>query len=79
VKSDPAARARHLDARLPGLDRAWRDAAVGSEDAFDAAVSAIAMSRHEAQLRTLPGIDDAAARFEGRVWCPLATASPSAG
>ena len=42
--------------------RRWRDAAVGSEDAFDAAVSALVMSRHEAELRALPALDDLAAR-----------------
>ena len=70
VKSDPAARAAHLDARLPELAHKWRDAAVGSEDAFDAAVSALVMSRHEAELRALPALDDLAARAEGCVWSP---------
>jgi hypothetical protein len=70
VKSSPAARADHLDAHLPDLTSAWRDAAVGSEDAFDATVSAVVMSRHEAALRELPALDEPAARLEGWVWSP---------
>jgi hypothetical protein len=66
VKSDPVARAQHLDAHLPGLTAELRAAAVGSEDAFDAAVSAVVMSRHEARLRTLPPVEDAG--VEGEVW-----------
>jgi len=50
VKSDAAARATHLDLHLPELAPDLRDAAVGSEDAFDAAVSAVVMSRDEAVL-----------------------------
>jgi hypothetical protein len=70
VKSDAAARAAHVDAHLPDLPRTWRDAAIGSEDAFDAAVSATVMSRHEAELRALPALDDSCARYEGYVWAP---------
>jgi hypothetical protein len=78
VKSDAAARAAYLDAHLPQLERVWRDAAVGSEDAFDAAVSAVVMSRHEAALRALPALDDPGMRAEGCVWSP-ATVPLSAG
>jgi hypothetical protein len=70
VKSDAAARATHLDRELPGLDPASRDAAAGSEDAFDAAVSAVVMSHHEAELRALPALAGDAARYEGWVWSP---------
>jgi hypothetical protein len=66
VKSDARARAAHLDEHFPGLAKALRALAVGSEDAFDAAVSAIVMSRHEDELRTLPVLDDAG--VEGWVW-----------
>jgi hypothetical protein len=79
VKSDPAARASHLDAHLPDLARPWRDAAIGSEDAFDAAVSAVVMSRHEAELRALPARDDRASLIEGWVWSPVSlSTAPSA-
>ncbi len=70
VKSDPAARAAHLAASLPDLEPSLGALAVGSEDAFDAAVSAVVMSRHEAALRALPVVDDPTLRREGRVWAP---------
>jgi hypothetical protein len=69
VKSSATARAAYLDDHLPRLLPAWRDAAVDSEDAFDAAVSAVVMSRHEPALRALPALDDRA-RSEGCVWSP---------
>jgi hypothetical protein len=75
VKSDPAARAEHLDSRFPGLDRAHRDHAVGSEDAFDAAVSALVMSSHEDALRALPPRREPEYRREGCVWAPGAPGS----
>jgi len=67
VKSDARARATHLDEHLGDLSAPMRDAAVGSEDAFDAAVSAVVMSRHEAMLRALPALGDEL-RYEGWVW-----------
>jgi hypothetical protein len=67
VKTDASARAAYLDTRHPGLARPLRDAAAESEDAFDAAVSALAMSRHEATLRSLPSLDGEF-RLEGCVW-----------
>jgi hypothetical protein len=69
VKSDATARAAHLDAAHRGLPRPLRDAAAGSEDAFDAAVSAIVMSHHEAELRALPAVARDL-RLEGCVWSP---------
>jgi hypothetical protein len=73
VKSDASARAAHLDQRFPRLPPALRDAAVGSEDAFDAAVSAVVMSRHEVALRALPRVD---AGREGCVWSAPVTGEP---
>jgi hypothetical protein len=72
VKSDRSARARLLDARYPALPPALRARAIASEDAFDAAVSALEMSGHEHALRALPRVDDGTARREGRVWIPPA-------
>jgi hypothetical protein len=71
VKSDAAARAAYVDRHLPVLAPALRDATVGSEDAFDAAVSAIVMSRHEHALRALPVLGSET-RLEGAVWSPSA-------
>jgi hypothetical protein len=71
VKSDVSARVRHLDEQHPALPRELRDRAIASEDAFDAAVSALVMSRHERALRALPRLHDATtARREGWVWTP---------
>jgi hypothetical protein len=67
VKSDARARAAHLDALVPALPASMRDDAVGSEDAFDAALSAVVMSRDEAALRSLPVLDGEY-RLEGCVW-----------
>jgi hypothetical protein len=80
VKSDALARAAHLDAAHPDVPRALRDAAVGSEDAFDAAVSAVVMSHHEDELRALPAVD-ATMRLEGCVWSPVSwpAARPAGG
>jgi len=44
--------------------------AAGSEDAFDAAVSALAMSEHEAELRTLDPPADPVYAIEGKIWQP---------
>jgi hypothetical protein len=68
VKSDESARAAHLDALHPRLDPGLRRVAMGSEDAFDAALTAIGMSRHETTLRSLPARDDAVVRREGWIW-----------
>jgi hypothetical protein len=70
VKSDPLARLAYLDERYPELACDVRDRAVASEDAFDAAVSAVVMSHHERDLRRLPVVDDPVARREGWVWTP---------
>jgi hypothetical protein len=47
--------------------------AAGSEDAFDAAVSAIIMSRHRDELSALPRVTDATVRLEGWIWEPADT------
>jgi hypothetical protein len=75
VKSDATARADLLDTSHATLPRSLREAAASSEDAFDAAVSAIVMSHHEAELRALPVLEGER-RLEGCVWRP---GVPSAG
>jgi Protein of unknown function (DUF429) len=44
--------------------------AAGSEDAFDAAVSALVMARHADQLAALEPTSDRVHAIEGRVWRP---------
>ena len=75
VKSSAPARVAYLEAQFPELNPAMRDVAASTEDAFDAAVSAIVMSRHEHELLALPTCDDARTRREGRVWLPGQAAS----
>jgi hypothetical protein len=62
VKSRPAARERYL------AERAWPPEAAVSEDAFDAAVSALVMARHRDALARLEPAADAWTRREGRIW-----------
>jgi hypothetical protein len=73
VKSDVSERIRLLDARYPAIPPELRDHAIASEDAFDAAVSALVMSRHERDLRALPRLRDTLTRREGWVWTPAAS------
>jgi len=72
-KSDAAARTRHLD-RYSQLVPAMRSAAERSEDAFDAAISALEMWRHRDELAALPSARDDVDRIEGAVWKPEAQA-----
>jgi hypothetical protein len=72
-KSDRGAREAYL-ARLGWPPEPPRRAgAAGSDDAFDAALSARAMDRHWDRLAALPAIPEphrAAARLEGWIWLP---------
>ena len=43
---------------------------VGSEDAFDAAISALVMHEHLADLAALPQTTDPVTLLEGDVWRP---------
>ena len=71
-KSDPRARAELLERRYPALDAEHRAAGVASEDAFDAAVSALVMLEHGAELALswLEPATDPDIRLEGRIWYP---------
>jgi hypothetical protein len=68
-KSRLAERERFL-ACYPGLGTDHRDLARMSEDAFDAAVSALVMAEHIADLSGLPTEPDDRVRLEGRIWHP---------
>jgi hypothetical protein len=63
VKSRAAARAIYL------RERGWPPTAAVSEDAFDAAVSALVMERRSAELAALAPEPDPVLRREGRIWC----------
>jgi hypothetical protein len=58
----------HLEQWFPHHPRPLLERAAGSEDAFDAAVSALVMSAHIRQLRALPARP--AHALEGLVWAP---------
>ncbi|HXM58918.1 MAG TPA: hypothetical protein VOB72_26190 [Candidatus Dormibacteraeota bacterium] len=64
IKSRAAERERHL------IERGWPIEAAVTEDAFDAAVSALVMDRHAAALAALPAVGDPVIRREGRIWWP---------
>jgi hypothetical protein len=64
VKSSAAARDAYLARRYPALGP------IASEDAFDAAVSALTMARHADDLAALPTESDPELRREGRIWYP---------
>jgi hypothetical protein len=69
-KSNRDARHELLTTRYPDLDAEHFEAASLSEDAFDAAVSALVMIEHVADLRTLPAEQQPHLRVEGRIWHP---------
>lgn len=69
-KSRWSARHDHLLEHFPEQPRDLLERAAGSEDAFDAAVSALVMSEHEAELRALGPPADPAELVEGRIWRP---------
>jgi hypothetical protein len=70
-KSDPAQRARYLDASPWGVSEGFAASIVGSEDAFDAAISALVMHDHLADLTALRQTTDPVTLLEGDVWRPL--------
>lgn len=69
-KSSFSQRAEYLRHRFPRLDARLGVAASSSEDAFDAAVSALVMASRESELRGLAGARDEVERVEGAIWMP---------
>ena len=83
-KSDAFAREAYLAQGFPEIDDALAHKAASSEDAFDAAVSAVVMSRHVDEISTLTASRDPTALIEGRIWWPreireAAASSPRSG
>jgi hypothetical protein len=73
VKSDAGARAQFLDERFPSIDADAHAHAVASEDAFDAAITALVMSSRldtPDRLRALGRPPHPQAVLEGWVWMP---------
>ena len=69
-KSSAAARAAYLDARHPELGSEQRRRAASSEDAFDAAVSALVMAEHLDEVLSLPPAADPQTKLEGWIGQP---------
>ena len=70
-KASAIARALHLASRFPNLDPRLADLAASTEDAFDAAVSALRMAEHARTFADLPPARDEIEAIEGRIWTPL--------
>ena len=66
----PVRKSRLEERRSYLRDRAWPEAAAVSEDAFDAAVSALRMHAFADLLLELPAERDPVYRREGRIWSP---------
>ncbi len=69
-KSNALERQNVLAERYPLLRAEHVGMAVRSEDAFDAAVSALVMIEHLDDLCALPDEPDPQLRLEGRIWHP---------
>ena len=71
LKSRHRTRREYLAARFGEQDAVMRERAAGSEDAFDAAVSALVMARHGDELAALPAVPHGSVRrLEGAIWTP---------
>ncbi len=71
VKSSFDERRKHLTTeRFPEIASAFACKAASSEDAFDAAVSAVVMSRHEKEISGLTRSEDPTELIEGSIWWP---------
>ncbi len=72
-KSRHRARVAYLCEHFDQLADRWRERAAGSQDAFDAAVSALVMASHADELAGLePAPAGSAGRLEGEIWRPVA-------
>lgn len=75
-KSDAAERDAYLSERYGALDDRLRERAASSEDAFDAAISALVMHEHLGDLVTLPVVEDRQTLLEGTSWRPSWSSEP---
>lgn len=79
VKSSRDDRAAFLARRYPSLGGDLLARAVSSDDAFDAAVSALVMAEHVESLSALPVTNDRQALLEGLIWYPSPGGGPGSG
>jgi hypothetical protein len=69
TKSVQAARTEYLSALGWPADSFLRERAASTEDAFDAAMSALRMYEHQEDLAVPPPVPEVAG-LEGWIWCP---------
>jgi diadenosine tetraphosphate (Ap4A) HIT family hydrolase len=79
VKSDPAKRRAYLLREYSDLEPQWMEIAASSEDAFDAAVSALVMARHAEAFLQLPDAANQQQKLEGLIWHPRVVATQNLG
>ncbi len=74
VKNRHRQRREHLHKHFPGQHPALLERAAGSEDAFDAAISALVMAENSSDFDRLPPFAPGSPqRIEGCIWAPEAT------
>jgi hypothetical protein len=71
-KGSAEARSGYLAERYPTLTGEMVRLAASSEDAFDAAISALAMDAAREELLALPPVTDRQTLLEGQIWAPAA-------
>ena len=72
-KADFVERRAYLEKCCPEVDDSWACKAASSEDAFDAAVSAVVMSRHLDEISALTASREDTYLIEGKIWWPQQT------
>ncbi|WP_419947512.1 HIT family protein [Candidatus Palauibacter sp.] len=77
-KSDFRAREAYLNQGFPEMEGSLAYKATSSEDAFDAAVSAVVMSRHVDDISGLTAAGDETKSIEGMIWWPRETREATA-
>jgi hypothetical protein len=70
TKSSFAQRRAYLEERYPGLERRAVELAASSDDAFDAAVSALVMDAAGSAFDRLEPAADGEVALEGAIWAP---------
>jgi hypothetical protein len=63
-------RVRYLDGSDLSMPEPFHHSSCTSEDAFDAAISALVMDRHADDLEALTQATDPVALLEGSIWVP---------
>jgi hypothetical protein len=71
IKSSAIDRCEYLERNYPEIGSAMTNLAASTADAFDAAVSALVMARHQDQFTGLAAMADPAISLEGYIWQPV--------